>query len=113
MDLTRRGFLARMSITTGIGVAAGPGLTQLKTPTGADRTPAPSGGVPAPAAAAVAPMAFGLDTAALPGAMVIHVRDLPTAEVSVMVGDQEMVYRDPDLVARVVTAAARAVAAEA
>jgi len=40
--------------------------------------------------------------------MVVHVRDVATAEIAVMVGTQELVYRDPELVARLVQAAKQA-----
>ena len=42
-------------------------------------------------------------------AVVAHVRDLATGEVSVMVGTNEVVYRDPELVARLLGATRHAV----
>jgi hypothetical protein len=40
--------------------------------------------------------------------MLIHVRDVATGEVSMMVGAQELVYRDTELVSRLVRTAANA-----
>ena len=40
------------------------------------------------------------------GPMLLHVRDFATAEIAVMFGGQEFVYRDPELMARIVQAAA-------
>jgi hypothetical protein len=40
--------------------------------------------------------------------MVLHVRDVATAEITVLVGTQEFVYRDPELVARLVQTAKQA-----
>jgi len=36
--------------------------------------------------------------------LIAHVRDVATGEVSLMVGTQEIVYRDPELVARLLRA---------
>jgi hypothetical protein len=44
-------------------------------------------------------------TAELAEPMVAHVRDLATGEVSLMVGSQEIIYRDPELVMRLLRAA--------
>ena len=60
---------------------------------------------PATSAPADAPAGLGLEAVSLAGPMLIHVRDIPTAEISVMVGDSEVIYKDPELVARVVKAA--------
>ncbi len=45
-----------------------------------------------------------LSTFALPATLIAHVRDLATGEVALMVGTQEIVYRDPDLVMRLLKA---------
>jgi hypothetical protein len=58
------------------------------------------------AARPAAPAAVGLNTAELSGPLVAHVRNAATGEVSLMVGTTETVYRDPDLVGRLVAAAA-------
>ena len=34
--------------------------------------------------------------------MVVHVRNAATAEISVLIGEQEFIYRDPALVSRLV-----------
>jgi hypothetical protein len=48
----------------------------------------------------------------LAGPMLVHIRDLATAEVAMMVGTQELVYRDPELVSRLVRTAVSASGAE-
>jgi hypothetical protein len=85
--LTRRGFLEQ----TTVGVAT---LGVLTT-------------VPGLAAVSEAPedVATELSTSALPEAMVAHVRDLATGEISLLVGNQEIIYRDPELVMRLLRAA--------
>jgi hypothetical protein len=50
---------------------------------------------------------------ALPDAIIVHVRDVTTAEISVMVGSQEVVDRDPEVVARLMQVASPAAALEA
>jgi hypothetical protein len=45
--------------------------------------------------------------------MVLHIRDVATAEISMMVGTQEMIYRDPDLVRRLLQTAASATTKQA
>jgi hypothetical protein len=116
-DLTRRGFLAGMSITTGVGIAGGLGLHQLLgSGASAGQTSAPdahptaAGRASMPAAAQLPPIP--LDSVSLAGPMVVHVRDVSTGELSLMVGPQELVYRDPDLVSRLVKTAASASRAE-
>src|SRR5689334_16611074 len=101
-DLTRRGFLGRVSVTTAVGVAGGLGLGQLlstRTTAGGSATQVQMPAVPAPA------LDVALDKVALAGPMIIHVRDVPTAEVSMMVGANEWIYRDPELVSRLVKSA--------
>jgi hypothetical protein len=110
-DLSRRGFLAQMSLTTGVGIAGGLGLHKLLTP-GAPTT-SPAEAVATSADVPVAAPGLSLDGIALAGPMVVHVRDVPTAEVSMMVGTQELIYRDPELVSRLVNTAASAATREA
>jgi hypothetical protein len=43
--------------------------------------------------------------------VVVHVRDIATGEISIMAGTGEVVYRDVDLVARLLRGAQRASAA--
>src|SRR5579859_4348744 len=102
-DSTRRGFLTQLSITTGVGIAGGLGLHKLL---GAGSAPAtraqaqPQPAAAAPAASSAPQMA--LDAVNLAGPMLIHVRDVANAEVAMMVGTRELIYRDPDLVSRLV-----------
>ena len=114
-DLTRRGFLAQASVTTGVGIAGGMGLRQLLGRRTAPTAAEPS--APAPAAATltqdVSTVSVPLDGVTLAGPMVVHVRDVPTAEVSMMVGTQELIYRDPELVSRLVKTAVSASELEA
>jgi hypothetical protein len=51
--------------------------------------------------------------AAFEGPVIVHVRDLAQAEISVLVGTREVVYRDPALVSRLLRGAHEAAAAEA
>ena len=44
----------------------------------------------------------------LPDPMVVHVRDVATAEISLMVGTREIVYQDPQLVAGLLEAVRQA-----
>ena len=102
VDFTRRGFLTQMSVATGVGIAGGLGLHKLL-PSG---IPAAHSGqsqaeLPRAAQQPVQP-ALTLGSVALAGPMLIHVRDVPSGEVSMMVGTRELVYRDPDLVSRLI-----------
>ena len=112
--LSRRGFLSQVSIGTGIGIVGGLGLRQLLSAHNPSAAPL---GVPqvAPVApvTATAPLGLTLDGVTLAGPMLVHIRDMASAEVALMVGTQELVYRDPELVSRLVTAAATASKAEA
>jgi len=51
--------------------------------------------------------------AAFEGPVIVHVRDISQAEVSVLVGTREVIYRDPALVSRLLQGAQRAANAEA
>jgi hypothetical protein len=55
----------------------------------------------APAAVEQAPE---LSTASLSGPMVTYVRNLAKGEVGILVGEREIVYRDPELVKRLLKA---------
>ena len=48
--------------------------------------------------------ATDLSGVTLTDTLVAHVRDLTTGEVGLMVGTQEIIYRDPDLVMRLLRA---------
>jgi hypothetical protein len=105
-DLTRRGFLAQMSIT-GVGIAGGLGLRQMLLPRQQDTSATTS--LAAVAQAPTSPAAtLSLDAVSLAGPMVIYVRDVASAEIAMMVGTQELIYRDPELVSRLVKTAASA-----
>lgn len=79
-DLTRRKFLAQASLSVaGSGVA----LAAL-------------GKLPIPRSSASSRKA----RAASQGPIVAHVRNAETGEVAVMTGTNEVVYRDPELVER-------------
>ncbi len=86
-DSTRRGFLKIAGAGAAVGAAA---VATTAATQGGTRSGAPAAAVPAGAT----------------GALVAYVRDVRGAEVSVLVGDTEVVVRDRDLVARL--AAARA-----
>ena len=93
-ELSRRRFLTRSSL--GLSAAAMAGALVAAPhllPSGAP-APAPS---------------LGLGTPPVPpGAIVLHVRDVAAGEVSLLVGTTETIYRDRELVARLVGASARA-----
>ena len=89
-EVTRRRFLTRSSL--GLTAAAGAAFVALPH------------ALPTPPLA----QAPGLDGPALPGPMVVHVRDVATAEVSLLVGTTETIYRDRELVGRLLAAARRA-----
>jgi len=89
-DVTRRRFLVRSSL--GLSAAA----------VGAALVAAPHlRPGPAPAAA------VDLHGAELAGPLVVHVRDAAAGELSLMVGTTEAVYRDRELVDRLLGAAAK------
>jgi hypothetical protein len=98
-DVSRRGFLTQVSLATGVGLAGGLGLHKLlaSASTQVAQSAQPAEGV-----------LPELDGLTLAGPMLIHVSDLARGEISMMVGTQELVYRDPDLVSRLVRAAASA-----
>jgi hypothetical protein len=80
--LTRRGFLHRTSIgVTATGMlAAAPHLADISTE-------------PEATTAEQAPVA-------LIEPMLAHVRDVATGELSILIGTREVIYRDAELVAR-------------
>jgi hypothetical protein len=95
VEFSRRRFLKQASIGLGAGVAVAGVAASL-----------PRLGQPAPAATP-APQPGGtlVTAAAVPGIalsepMVVHVRSGASGEIAVLVGTQEIVYRDLELVAR-------------
>ena len=99
-DLTRRGFLISRSVTTGVGIVGSLGLHQVLSSQTTPRVP--DGGLTTAGTAAPTGLP-GLSLARPDGRP--RARHLATAEISVMVGTQELVYRDPELVARLVKSA--------
>ena len=96
-EVTRRVFLGTGAgaAAAGVAFAAVPGLA---TAAGAETIAAGRGPTAAPAAT---PTDVG------DGEYVVHVRNARTGEVSVLNGENEVVFTDPQLVARVVAASAR------
>jgi len=107
VDFSRRGFLAQMSITTGVGLAGGLGLHKLlASDTSANAQPLPI--QPQEPSTPLAQTPLALDGVTLTGPMLVHVRDVANAEIAMMVGTRELIYRDPELVSRLVQTAATA-----
>lgn len=90
----RRGFLkqASASVATAGVIASVPGLTVLPGLTSAAESLAPE----APATE--------LSAATMAGPLLAHVSDLASGEITLLFGTQEVVYRDPDLVMRLLKA---------
>ena len=88
--LTRRGFFKQTTASAAtIGVlAAAPNLAAVVENSAPD--------VPA--------AETELSAATLTEPMLAHVRDVATGEVSLMVGEREIIYRDPQLVMRLLRA---------
>ena len=105
MNVTRRRLLTQLSVTTGLGVAGGLGLHKLLV---ADGAPRANTGSPRPTALERTASVPALDSVALAEPMLIHVRDVATGEIALMVGTRELIYRDPELVSRLVRTAASA-----
>ena len=96
-DVSRRRFIVRSSLAAGVLAAGAGGLTVVSGGPGVGGT-RPTARPPSP----------GLAAAAARGPMVVHVRDVGGAEVALMVGTREIVYRDPQLVAGIMHAASQA-----
>jgi hypothetical protein len=93
--LSRRRFLAALPLAAAAGVALAGGL-------GAVRRLLPVG-----QAGQAGQLGLG-GPGQLGEHMIVHVRDLSTGEIAIMAGTSEVVYRDADLVARLVQGARRA-----
>ncbi len=100
-DLTRRGVIGRTS--AGLGAVALGGLA-VNGALGAAATSAPE---------SLSSATVLTSPRALTGPMVVHIRDVARAEMSLMVGTQEFVYQDSQLVGRLVEAARAAAAGRA
>lgn len=91
---TRRGFIKQTSVSMAtIGVLASiPGLNAIP--------------ALATAADSVAPdvSATELSATTLAGPLVAHISDFASGEISLLVGTQEIIYRDPELVMRLLNA---------
>ncbi|MGI9147386.1 MAG: hypothetical protein ACR2IK_12660 [Chloroflexota bacterium] len=104
-EFTRRSFITHTSIgVIGVGVAATAAGVAL--PRIAPVPPKPNAVRSSP------PTALSSETSlaevSVAGPMLVHVRDVATAEIGLLVGTQEIVYRDPELVARLVSTARQA-----
>jgi hypothetical protein len=100
-EVSRRRFLTQTSVAVGSTLAAVAALPRTAV--------APSTAAPTPNAPSVEPRTpAALAGMALPEPMVVHVRDVATAEIGVMVGTQEFVYHDPEIVTRVLQRAKQA-----
>ncbi len=87
---TRRGFLKQTTVSVAtLGVLSAMPLAASPEVTDAVATDA---------------SAAELSAAELAGPMVAHVRDLASGEISLLVGKQEIIYRDPELVLRLLRA---------
>ena len=89
--LTRRGFLgqtsagmATLGLLAAVPLATSPEMTDI---------------------AASDAAATELSAAELAGPLVAHISNLATGEISLMAGTREIIYRDPELVARLLRAA--------
>jgi hypothetical protein len=100
-DLTRRQFLKQTSIGAGVAVGAAAAVPHLFATPSAGPTPSTD---PLPS--------LSLSGMSVSEPMLMHVRDMATAEIAVFVGTQELVYRAPDLVARLVQTAKQAAETE-
>jgi hypothetical protein len=88
--LTRRGFIKQTSVSVAtIGVLAAAPLVAIPD---------------APDLVATDVAAEETSVAELAGPVIAHVRDLATGEISLMTGTQEIIYRDPELVMRLMRA---------
>jgi hypothetical protein len=111
-DFTRRGFLGQVSLATGVGIAGGLGLHRFFTNTvpptsSVPSTPSSAYG-PSPVTAEQSSPGRSLTGVSLAGPMLVHVRNVATGELAMMVGTRELIYRDPELVQRLVTTAVSA-----
>ena len=92
--VSRRGFIVKTSASMAtLGMFAAAPVLAVESELPAITTPATS----------VAP-ALSTDAAAITEPVIAHVSNLATGEISLLVGTQEIVYRDPELVQRLLRA---------
>jgi hypothetical protein len=86
-ELTRRRFLGKTTAGAAIlgTLVTLPGLATIESPDFAE-------------------MEDSLSTTVLNGPLIAHIRDLASGEISLMIGTQEITYRDPELVGRLLKA---------
>src|ERR1700736_5977432 len=106
-EVSRRRFLQQTSVGVGVTLVAVAALPQLAP---AQSAPPWRQNGALPVEPTVPAFLTGMS---LLEPMVVHVRDVATAEIAVLVGDQEFIYRDPALVARLIQTANQAAAREA
>lgn len=96
-DLSRRKFLKGSSLTVaGAGLlTAFPGLPALMSEVAPD----------APTGEGAATDAGAVGTGEAAESVIVQLKDLNTGEMSVYVGEREIVYRDPQLASRILRAA--------
>jgi nitrous oxide reductase len=90
---TRRNFIVQTSLSAAV-LTTGTGLDVVSRTSTASAASASNSGE---AGAALLP-------AELPGPVVAYVRDLKTGEIAILVGSQEIVYRDSEFVQRLLKA---------
>jgi hypothetical protein len=105
-EVSRRRFLKQTSVGVGVTLAAVASLPNAA----AAPSAAPGRQNTLPVEPIVSTSLAGMSLLA---PMVVHVRDVATAEIAVLVGDQEFIYRDPALVTRLIQTANQAAEREA
>jgi hypothetical protein len=104
--VSRRRLLTQTSVGLGVTLAAVAALPAT--------TVAPSAAPTGQNALQVEPtVAASLAGMTLLEPMVVHVRDVATAEIAVLVGDREFIYRDPALMTRLIRTVNQAAEREA
>jgi hypothetical protein len=105
-EVSRRRFLTQTSVGVGVTLAAVAALP--------NRAVAPSAAPSRQTAQLVEPtVPASLAGMPLLAPMLVRVRDVATAEIAVLVGEQEFIYRDPVLVTRLIETANQAAEREA
>jgi len=102
VEISRRRFLSTTSLEIGVAVAAAAAIPTIALAQSAPAAPPTPGHV----LNSVEPLQpASVPDIALLEPMVVHVRDVATAEIAVLIGTQEFIYRDPELVGRLVQTA--------